>query len=78
MICGLLVAGGVHTAKSVARPAITASTLGAGNPVVSLAEDAVSGGTTLLAVVAPAVLAVLAFLAVFLIIRRRRKKQVRC
>jgi hypothetical protein len=69
MVCGLLVAGGVHTAKAVARPAVTVGTLGTGNPVVSLAEDAVSGVTTVVAVVAPIVLALLLLLAVWLFIR---------
>lgn len=36
MVCGLLVAGGVHAAKATARPAVTATTAGVGNPVVSL------------------------------------------
>jgi hypothetical protein len=73
MLCGLLIAGGVHTAKATARPAVTASTLGTANPVVSLAEDAVSGVTTVIAIVAPAVLAALALLVVFWLIRRRRR-----
>jgi hypothetical protein len=73
MLCGLLIAGGVHTAKATARPAVTASTLGTANPVVSLAEDAVSGVTTIIAIVAPAVLAALALLVVFWLIRRRRR-----
>jgi hypothetical protein len=77
MICGLLIAGGVHTAKAAARPAVTASTLGTANPVISLAEDAVSGATTVIAVIAPAVLAVLALLVVFWILRRRRGKRMR-
>lgn len=77
MICGLLIAGGVHTAKAVARPAVTAGTLGVGNPVVSVAEDAVSGVTTVLAVVAPLVLAALILLGAYWVIswRRRRKRE---
>jgi hypothetical protein len=77
MICGLLIAGGVHTAKAVARPAVTAGTLGTANPVVSLVEDVVSGATTFIAVVAPAVLAVLVLLVVFWILRWRRRKGMR-
>ncbi len=75
MVCGLLIAGGVHTAKAVARPAVTAGTLGVGNPVVSLAEDAVSGVTTVVAIVAPIVLAVLLALAVWLILRWRNRRR---
>jgi hypothetical protein len=77
MICGLLIAGGVHTAKSVARPAVTAGTLGTANPIVSLVEDVISGATTFIAIVAPAVLAGLALLLVFWILRRRRRKRMR-
>jgi hypothetical protein len=75
MVCGLLIAGGVHTAKAVARPAITAGTLGTGNPVVSLAEDAVSGVTTVVAIVAPIVLAAVIALAVWLFLRWRKKRR---
>ena len=77
MICGLLIAGGVHAAKAAARPAVTAGTLGVGNPVVSLAEDVVSGVTTFVAVIAPVLLAALAILVVAWIIRRRRKRRTR-
>jgi hypothetical protein len=77
MICGLFIAGGVHAAKSTARPAITAGTLGTANPIVSLIEDIVSGATTFIAVVAPAVLAAFALLVVFWILRRRQRKAMR-
>jgi hypothetical protein len=77
MVCGLLIAGGVHTAKAAARPAVTAGTAGLGNPVVSLAEDAVSGVTTVVAVVAPIVLAVLFALAVWAFVRWRAGKRSR-
>lgn len=39
IIMGLLTAGGVHAARSVLRPAVTLTTLGVGNPVVSTTED---------------------------------------
>ena len=74
MVCGLLVAFGVHAAKAVARPAVTAGTLGTANPVVSLAEDAVSGVTTLVSVLAPILLAVLLCLAGLWLIRRGSRK----
>jgi hypothetical protein len=77
MVCGLLIAGGVHTAKTVARPAVTAGTAGLGNPVVSLAEDAVSGATTIVAVVAPVLLMLLLLLAVWLFIRWYNKRETR-
>jgi len=77
MVCGLLIAGGVHTAKTVARPTVTAGTVGMGNPVVSLAEDAVSGVTTIVAVVAPVLLMLLLVAAVWFFIRWYNKREAR-
>lgn len=55
---GLLVAGGVHTVKSVAvRPAVTATTAGAGNVPVSILEDVVSAGISILSIVVPVIIA---------------------
>ena len=48
MVCGLLVAGTVHVVKATARPVITASTGGVGNPIVSTAEDILSALTAFL------------------------------
>jgi hypothetical protein len=51
---GLLVAGGVHAVKSLAvRPAVTATTAGAGNLPVSLLEDLLSTVVSVLSVVIP-------------------------
>jgi len=47
------------------------------NPVVSVAEDAVSGLTTVLAIVAPVLLAALILLGAYLIIRWRRRRSYR-
>jgi hypothetical protein len=58
MICGLLVAGGVHAAKATARPMITAGTAGFGNPVVSVVEDVISGVSAFVAIVLPVLAAV--------------------
>ncbi len=68
LICGLMVAGSVHAAKATARPIITASTMGVANPVVSVAEDVVSGTTTVLSVMLPAVAAVLVLLILLLFV----------
>ncbi len=78
LICGLLVAGGVHAVKATARPVITATTAGIGNPVVSVIEDVVSGATTIVAVVLPAVAAaaVLGWLALFAWWYFRRRKEI--
>lgn len=76
LVCGLLVAGGVHAAKATARPVITASTGGLGNPIVSFLEDVVSAITAIVSIVLPA-LAALVILFVMLLfawwfVRRRR------
>ncbi len=55
---GLLVAGSVHAVKAAAiRPAVTATTAGAGNIPVSIAEDVVSTVLSILAVVVPVLVA---------------------
>lgn len=54
MAAGLLIAGGVHTAKAVAiRPAVTATTGGAGNIPVSTTEDIVATVTSIVSIVMP-------------------------
>jgi len=54
LAAGLLVAGTVHVTKSgVVRPAITATTGGAGNVPVSVAEDVTSTVLSIIAVVIP-------------------------
>ena len=51
---GLLVSGTVHLTKSgVVRPAVTATTGGAGNVPVSIAEDIISTVLSILAIVIP-------------------------
>jgi hypothetical protein len=60
LACGLLVAGGVHLAKSaVVRPFVTVSTAGAGNVPVSLAEDAASTAVSFVSILVPVAVAVL-------------------
>lgn len=57
---GLLVAGGVHTAKAGAmRPAVTATTGGAGNIVASVAEDVIAAVISILAIIIPIIAGVL-------------------
>lgn len=73
MVCGLLVAGGVHAAKATVRPAVTATTAGLGNPVVSAVEDTVSGVTTLVAIIIPALILVIFIVILYLFVRWRRK-----
>lgn len=59
LVCGLLIAGGVHAAKATARPVVTATTAGTGNWLVSTIEDIVSLVTTILSIVVPVVIAAL-------------------
>ncbi len=69
MILGLLVAGGVHVAKSaVMRPMVTATTGGAANPLVSVVEDLIAVGISILAVVLPVLISALIVLATAFII----------
>lgn len=57
---GLMVAGSVHTVKSAAiRPAVTATTGGAGNIPISILEDMVSTVVSLLSVIVPVLIVVL-------------------
>ena len=78
MVCGLLMAGGVHAVKATVRPIITATTVGVGNPIISTVEDVISGTTTLVAILLPglaaAIVALAAALCAWWIIRRRRRR----
>jgi hypothetical protein len=63
MAAGILVAGGVHAVKSVAiRPAVTATTGGAGNIPVSIFEDLISTILSILSIVIPVLIAMLVIL----------------
>jgi hypothetical protein len=80
LVLGFLVAGATHSAKATARPVITASTGGVGNPVISLLEDIAALLTSLVAILAPLLigLAALLFGALFLwwFSRRRGQREV--
>jgi hypothetical protein len=57
LAAGLLVAGGVHAVKSIGvRPAVTATTGGAGNVPVSILEDIISTIVSILSIVVPIVI----------------------
>lgn len=63
MASGLLVAGGVHAVKSAAvRPAVTATTAGAGNVPVSILEDMISTILSILSIVIPVLIAMVIIL----------------
>lgn len=76
LICGLILAGGVHAVKATARPVVTATTGGIANPLISLAEDVVAATTTLLAILVPllAFALILGLLLVVLTWYRRRRR----
>jgi hypothetical protein len=72
---GLLLAGGVHAAKTVVRPAVTASTAGTGNWLVSILEDILAFISAVLAILMPILigLTVIFLLGLFLWWRGRRR-----
>ena len=78
---GLLVAGGVHATKSLAvRPAVTATTGGAGNVPVSIAEDVISTLLSFLSVVVPVLIGCLLVIVtawiIWLLYRRAKRAAV--
>lgn len=80
LIAGLVISGGVHAAKSAAlRPIVTATTGGVGNIPVSIAEDVVATGLSILAVIIPVVIAALIIIVTAWIIWLlwRRSNQMR-
>lgn len=79
LACGLLVAGTVHVAKAGAvRPMVTATTGGAGNIPVSIAEDVVSTVLSFLAIAVPilvgTIMIVLAAFLIYWIYRRTNRE----
>ena len=75
---GLLVAGTVHLTKAgVVRPAVTATTGGAGNVPVSIAEDVTSTVLSIVAVVLPILIGTLLIVIASFIIWRIWKRMNR-
>jgi hypothetical protein len=74
VILGLILAFGVHAVKATARPVVTATTGGLGNAFVSVGEDIVSFGVSLIAIVLPLLIGFVFALIVlwFLFLRPRR------
>jgi hypothetical protein len=78
-VAGLLLAGGVHAVKTAARPAVTATTAGVGNWLVSLVEDILALIAAILAILLPIVLALAIICLLLLFVwwqSRRRAKTV--
>ena len=75
LILGLLVSGSVHAVKSAAvRPLVTATTGGAGNIPVSIAEDVFSTLLSILAIVLPILMILFIIVLVFFTIRLLLKR----
>ncbi len=75
LLAGLIVAGSVHATKAaVVRPAVTASTAGAANPIVSFLEDVLALVTSLVALLIPALMAALAIVVLMAWLSRRRPR----
>ena len=79
IVMGVLVAGGVHATKTVARPVVTATTAGTGNWAVSILEDITAFIMSLLAIILPILAGIIVLIFITLItwflVRRRRKKK---
>ncbi len=76
MIAGLLAAGGIHAVKATARPVVTATTGGLGNPLVSTIEDIASAVMSVMAIVLPILTAILIVLLIVLVLRRVLRREV--
>ncbi len=76
IVIGLVTAFSVHALKASARPAVNASTLGFGAPVVSAIEDVTALVTSVVAVFLPVFVAlfVLAILVGLFALYRRKKR----
>jgi len=75
--CGVVLAGGVHVVKSGGRPVVTATTGGAGNPLVSALEESVATLVSVIAIVFPYLILVwffLLILLIYLVVRWRRQR----
>jgi uncharacterized membrane protein len=81
ILCGLLVSGSIHVVKSAAvRPAVTATTGGAANVPVSIAEDVIATVVSILSIIIPILVVVFLIIFVALVIwwfwrRSNRKRQ---
>jgi hypothetical protein len=72
-IAGLLLAGTVHTAKTIVRPAVTATTAGTGNWLVSIIEDLIALITAIMAILLPILIALsIAFVLLLVFWMRKR------
>lgn len=78
VLCGVLLAGSVHTVKGVARPAVTATTAGTGNWFVSILEDMAAVMVSVFSLLLPILTALILIVVVvvfFVLWRRRRDRK---
>jgi hypothetical protein len=75
VICGLILAGGVHAVKATARPVVTGTTGGVLNPVVSVAEDVVAFVVSLLSILVPVLGLLLLIIIIVWFLRWRRRRR---
>jgi hypothetical protein len=72
-ILGLVLAFSVHAVKATARPVVTASTGGLGNAFVSVGEDVVSAGVSIVALIMPLIIGfLLAIVVMWFVFFRQR------
>jgi hypothetical protein len=73
---GVLLAGGVHTVKTVTRPVVTATTAGTGNWLVSFLEDILALIGAVLAILIPILVALtIGFLLILFVWWRGRQRR---
>jgi hypothetical protein len=78
ILSGVLVAGSVHATKGIVRPVVTTTTAGTGNWAVSLSEDVIATGMSLLAIFLPIIAGILVIIfaiAIILVIRKIRNRK---
>jgi hypothetical protein len=79
LICGLIVAGGVHATKATVRPVVTGTSGGLLNPVVSTVEDVASLTLTLLSILVPLLtgflLGVVVVIVAWWVVARRGRRE---
>ncbi|HLW01765.1 MAG TPA: DUF4126 domain-containing protein [Ktedonobacterales bacterium] len=87
-IIGAVLAGGVHGVKALSRPVVTTTTVGIGNPIVSVIEDIATVALTVLGIIFPIVALILLIIVVVLFVllirwayrvlqRRKQRKQAK-
>ncbi|MBA3532581.1 MAG: DUF4126 domain-containing protein [Ardenticatenales bacterium] len=69
VVLGLLAAGSIHATKTAARPMVTATTAGIGNPIVSVVEDVTSLAAALIAIFIPVLMAIVGTIVFVIIVR---------